>query len=133
MSILRRCCRQKSSNQTAAFSFARYTVDIVITAASTFSSHMWIEGATNVALLFREALQTGLWGLQCPLHCHPASFSSLALSWLLGLLLGFLISSAFWIWLLIPVADQPISSPVRQVVQSAALRARRRLEGYRVA
>ncbi|CAK9020415.1 unnamed protein product [Durusdinium trenchii] len=48
------------------------------------------------------ALQTGLWGLQCPLHCHPASFSSLALSWLLGLLLGFLISSAFWIWLLIP-------------------------------
>ena len=94
---------------------------------------MWLEGATQAALLFREALHTGLWGLQCPLHCHPASFSALALSWLLGFLFGLLISSAFWIWLLIPVAVQPNPSPVHQVVQSAALRARRRLEGYRIA
>lgn len=44
--------------------------------------------ALRVLGLIREGLGSNLWGIGCPIHCHPTSFTALALSFLLGLLAG---------------------------------------------
>ena len=40
--------------------------------------------------LLREGVSTNLWGLGCPLHCHPTSLTALALSLTVGWILGLL-------------------------------------------
>ena len=93
---------------------------------------MWVEGLAQAGLVLREALRTGFWGLQCPVHCHQPSYSLVAFALLLGFLPGVILSSCFWIWLFASSSSTPIaSSPPSLVVRSAAVQARRRLEGYR--
>ena len=93
---------------------------------------MWLEGLTQGGLLVREALRTGLWGLQCPIHCRELSLASLALAFVLGLFFGLFLASVLWIWLLVhPSPSSPLVAPAGRVLRSAATQARRRLEGYR--
>ena len=93
---------------------------------------MWVQGLAQSGLLLREALLSGLWGLQCPVHCHQPSLLAPAFFLVLGLVFGFSLSSIFWIWLLTPLAPSaPVGTPAQQVLRSVAGQARRRLEGYR--
>ena len=66
------------------------------------------------ALLFRESLNfvregiaTDLSGLRCPLHCNPASYSLILLTFLLGLLSGGILVLGFGGLLRFPSAPEP--------------------------
>ena len=65
--------------------------------------------ALRVLSLVKEGLGSNLWGLGCPIHCRPTSLTSLALSFLLGL-----ISGVFGFRLGFLHLGSPPSSPSRQ-------------------
>ena len=64
--------------------------------------------------LLREGVATNLWGLGCPLHCHPTSLTSLALFLLVGWISGVLTALylGFRLGLLHCVPTVPAEPPV---------------------
>ena len=58
----------------------------------------------------RLGVSSNWFGLACPAHCHPASFAALGFCFLLGLILGALLSA----WLLIGSFHQPVHTPVHR-------------------
>ena len=89
----------------------------------------WISFIGQVIGITREAVQSNLWGIACPFHCQGSSFPHLALSFILGSLLGSLLTILFTLWIFFlpsPRSNTP-DPPVRVLGQHL----RRRLEGYR--
>ena len=76
--------------------------------------------------LLRWGVATNWFGLACPAHCSPNTFSSLGLSFLLGLLFGGLLGSLSVLYLIYCLA---YSSPA-VIRHPAGRRALDRLRGY---
>ena len=78
-------------------------------------------------LIVREALLSGFWGLQCPIHCQGSSLPSLGFSFLLGFILGIGICCGLFFYFAHPSLFTSAFRSPSPVVAAAAERAVRRL------
>ena len=94
----------------------------------------WVSFLAQAGSFAREAVTSNFWGLGCPYHCSGNSLLGLAVSYLLGLLTGILLTLCLWIFISLPPSSLSPSLPsVPESVVVFAESTRRRLQGYQPA
>ena len=136
------CCKAMPCH--AVLCYVMHAMDVLMCqcdnalwTAMTAMMHVGVQALMGIQqliqgfLVLREGLSTGLWGLQCPIHCSGSSLPSLLLALLSGLILGFILCLILGFWIL--TSTRFASSSVdfcRAQAHSTSARAKQRLAGY---